>query len=267
MPPACSPGTTPSCERSCPIPCRRGSASNATVPCFASPDTGTAAGIGYRDLGGIEGAELDELIARQVRVFADRNESFEWKLHGHDRPADLTERLLAHGFVPEDLETVVIAPVADVAGEVSLARRGVAARGDRADGSRSDRRDGGRDLARRSGRMARRQPRGRAGGRPGCDHDRRRRVGRASSSAPGGSDSCREPTSRRSGVGARSRNGVVAASIARWSPTVPTSPRRAGSATSRWTRRRRADRSWSAWASSRSRRPRRTSGHRCKRSP
>ena len=93
---------------------------NATVPCFASPDTGTAAGSGIAISAGIEGAELDELIARQVRVFAERDESFEWKLHGHDRPADLTERLLAHGFVPEDLETVVIAPVADVAGEVSL---------------------------------------------------------------------------------------------------------------------------------------------------
>ena len=55
-----------------------------------------------------------------MRVFADRGEAFEWKLHGHDRPADLSERLLAQGFVPEDLETVVIAPVAKVAGEVSL---------------------------------------------------------------------------------------------------------------------------------------------------
>lgn len=81
---------------------------------------GNGGGIGYRDLGGIQGAELDELIARQVRVFAERGEAFEWKLHGHDRPADLSERLLAHGFVPEDLETVVIAPVANVAGEVSL---------------------------------------------------------------------------------------------------------------------------------------------------
>ena len=81
---------------------------------------GNGGGIGYRDLGGIEGAELDELIARQVRVFADRGESFEWKLHGHDRPADLPERLLAQGFVPEDLETIVIAPVAAVAGEVRL---------------------------------------------------------------------------------------------------------------------------------------------------
>jgi GNAT superfamily N-acetyltransferase len=76
-------------------------------------------GIGYRDLAGTEGAELDELIARQVRVFAERGEAFEWKLHGHDRPADLTERLLAQGFVPEDLETVVIAPVAEIAGEVT----------------------------------------------------------------------------------------------------------------------------------------------------
>ncbi|MEX0985301.1 MAG: GNAT family N-acetyltransferase [Actinomycetota bacterium] len=76
--------------------------------------------IGYRDLGGIEGAELDELIARQVRVFADRGESFEWKLHGHDRPTDLSERLMAHGFALEDLETVVIAPVAQITGDAVL---------------------------------------------------------------------------------------------------------------------------------------------------
>jgi GNAT superfamily N-acetyltransferase len=74
----------------------------------------------YRDLGGLEGAELDELITRQVRVFAERGERFEWKLHGHDRPADLSQRLLAAGFAPEETETIVIAPVADVAGEVRL---------------------------------------------------------------------------------------------------------------------------------------------------
>jgi GNAT superfamily N-acetyltransferase len=79
---------------------------------------GDGGGVVYRDLGGLDGAELDELITRQARVFADRRESFEWKLHGHDRPADLSERLIAHGFVPEDPETVVIASVDDVAGEV-----------------------------------------------------------------------------------------------------------------------------------------------------
>jgi hypothetical protein len=72
----------------------------------------------YRDLGGLEGADLDELIARQVEVFAERGERFEWKLHGHDRPKDLSQRLRAAGFVSEETETIVIAPVAEIAGEV-----------------------------------------------------------------------------------------------------------------------------------------------------
>jgi len=71
--------------------------------------------VGYRDLGGIEGPALDALIARQVEIFRARGESFEWKLHGHDLPADLAARLLAAGFVPEETETVVIAPAAAIA--------------------------------------------------------------------------------------------------------------------------------------------------------
>ena len=74
----------------------------------------------YRDLGGREGADLDELIERQVRVFGERGERFEWKLHGHDRPADLPQRLRAAGFVPEEEETVVVAPVAEIAGGPEL---------------------------------------------------------------------------------------------------------------------------------------------------
>jgi GNAT superfamily N-acetyltransferase len=76
--------------------------------------------VTYRNLGGVEGADLDELIARQVRVFAERGERFEWKLHGHDRPADLPQRLSAAGFVPEEEETVVIALVTAIAGRPRL---------------------------------------------------------------------------------------------------------------------------------------------------
>jgi GNAT superfamily N-acetyltransferase len=76
--------------------------------------------IDYRDLGGLEGDDVDELIARQVRVFAERGERFEWKLHSHDRPSDLAERLRAAGFVPEAVETVTIAPVAAVGTEPFL---------------------------------------------------------------------------------------------------------------------------------------------------
>jgi hypothetical protein len=51
-----------------------------------------------------------------VRVFAERGERFEWKLHGHDLPADLPRRLRAASFVPEEQETVVIATVTEIAG-------------------------------------------------------------------------------------------------------------------------------------------------------
>lgn len=76
--------------------------------------------ITYRDLEGLDGDDLDALIARQVRVFAERGERFEWKLHAHDRPPDLQHRLRAAGFVPEDEETVVIASVNEVAGRPLL---------------------------------------------------------------------------------------------------------------------------------------------------
>jgi GNAT superfamily N-acetyltransferase len=76
--------------------------------------------VGYRDLEGLEGARLDALIARQVRLFAERGEPFEWKLHSHDRPPDLAVRLRLAGFVPEEEETVVIASVDDVAGRPQL---------------------------------------------------------------------------------------------------------------------------------------------------
>jgi GNAT superfamily N-acetyltransferase len=81
---------------------------------------GDRAFVEYRDLAGLEGEELDTLIARQVQVFAERGMPFEWKLHGHDRPADLPDRLRAAGLVPEDTETVVIGRVDAVAAEPSL---------------------------------------------------------------------------------------------------------------------------------------------------
>jgi GNAT superfamily N-acetyltransferase len=76
--------------------------------------------VEYRDLAGLDGEELDSLIARQATVFAERGEPFEWKLHGHDRPADLPDRLLAAGFVPEETETVVIGRVDAIAAEPTL---------------------------------------------------------------------------------------------------------------------------------------------------
>jgi hypothetical protein len=84
-------------------------------PVFRIAEPGQRGFVGYRDLGGLDGPELDALIARQRDHFAARGEAVEWKLHGHDQPADLPARLGAAGFVPEEQETVVIGRAAPLA--------------------------------------------------------------------------------------------------------------------------------------------------------
>lgn len=78
--------------------------------------------VTYRDLGGAEGEALDALVAETVAHYRDDTEvaSFEWKTRGHDLPADLGERLEAHGLVPEPRETVMVGEAALLAVDVPL---------------------------------------------------------------------------------------------------------------------------------------------------
>jgi GNAT superfamily N-acetyltransferase len=71
---------------------------------------------GPRDVG-VRGPELDRLIARQRDYFAGRGEAVEWKTRAHDQPADLTARLRAAGFAPEEQETVLVGLAAELAAE------------------------------------------------------------------------------------------------------------------------------------------------------
>jgi len=64
--------------------------------------------VTYKSLDGVPDDEVDALIARARDYFAARGQAVEWKLHGHDSPSDLPDRLRRAGFVPEDQETVVI---------------------------------------------------------------------------------------------------------------------------------------------------------------
>lgn len=62
----------------------------------------------------LDAVRADAAIAAQVAHCTRLGYGeFEWKLYAHDRPADLGARLLAAGFVPEDPETLLVAPVAD----------------------------------------------------------------------------------------------------------------------------------------------------------
>ena len=69
---------------------------------------------GPRDIG-VTGAELDRLIARQRDYFAGRGEAVGWQTRVHDEPADLTARLHAAGFVPQEERTVLIGLTAELA--------------------------------------------------------------------------------------------------------------------------------------------------------
>lgn len=71
--------------------------------------------IGYKDLQGLEGDELDQLINEQRDFFKNRNEEFEWKYHGYDLPEDLPERLVKAGLTPDDEEMIMIGEAADLA--------------------------------------------------------------------------------------------------------------------------------------------------------
>lgn len=62
---------------------------------------------------GLDASGADAAIAAQIAYFGSLGHGeFEWKVYAHDRPADLPERLLAAGFVPEPPETLLVAPVA-----------------------------------------------------------------------------------------------------------------------------------------------------------
>jgi GNAT superfamily N-acetyltransferase len=66
---------------------------------------------------GVVWSELDEAsgdaaIAEQITYFSGLGREFEWKLYGHDQPADLGPRLRDAGFTAQPEETLMIGEVA-----------------------------------------------------------------------------------------------------------------------------------------------------------
>ncbi|WP_236241292.1 GNAT family N-acetyltransferase [Streptomyces sp. CC228A] len=64
---------------------------------------------------GLTAATADGAIAAQIRHYTDLGLAFEWKLHDHDAPHDLAERLRAAGFRPEPEEALMVAESAALA--------------------------------------------------------------------------------------------------------------------------------------------------------
>lgn len=78
--------------------------------------------VTYRDLGGADAAGIDALVDHAVAHFeADPDVSrVEWKTRGHDHAPGLHESLLAHGFVAEEPESIMIGAAELLAVDVPL---------------------------------------------------------------------------------------------------------------------------------------------------
>ena len=56
----------------------------------------------------LDDADVDAVIAAEGAYFRSIGAEVEWKVYGHDRPADLGRRLAAAGFEPDEPETLMI---------------------------------------------------------------------------------------------------------------------------------------------------------------
>jgi GNAT superfamily N-acetyltransferase len=50
----------------------------------------------------------DAAILEQTAYFASLGQEFEWKAYTHDQPTDLVQRLVAHGFEPDEMEAIMV---------------------------------------------------------------------------------------------------------------------------------------------------------------
>lgn len=73
--------------------------------------TGRRSFILHSDLAG---HDADAIIEREVAYFGALGLDVEWKAYSHDAPHDLLDRLVAHGFEPEDVETLMVLPLASM---------------------------------------------------------------------------------------------------------------------------------------------------------
>lgn len=83
----------------------------ASIVRHISPDSSGL--IIYSDL---NSANVERVIREQVSHFEDKGSDLRWIVYQHDRPADLKDRLLAHGFEAKDSNAVLVLDTRDVSG-------------------------------------------------------------------------------------------------------------------------------------------------------
>ena len=71
-------------------------------------------GGGYISWSNLTKDNVDMAIQNQIAYFKELTIDFEWKYYNYDQPADLPERLLAHGFTAEEPEALMVADINDL---------------------------------------------------------------------------------------------------------------------------------------------------------
>jgi len=83
-----------------------------------TPEASWGGGVFWCDL---HEDSADAAIAATVEHFRPLGREIEWKYYAYDRPADLTDRLSAAGFVADDEEALVVGEVSDVRDRLAAA--------------------------------------------------------------------------------------------------------------------------------------------------
>jgi ribosomal protein S18 acetylase RimI-like enzyme len=78
--------------------------------------------ITYQDLGGADADEIGRLVGAALAHLAAEPSitKVEWKTRGHDRAPGLHEALLAHGFTPDEPESIMVGDARALAVDVAL---------------------------------------------------------------------------------------------------------------------------------------------------
>jgi GNAT superfamily N-acetyltransferase len=74
----------------------------------------SSSGEGMIIYSNLDASNAEEVIRQQIAHFEELQRDFEWVVFQHDAPADLKDRLLAHGFEAEDPEATMVLDLEDV---------------------------------------------------------------------------------------------------------------------------------------------------------
>lgn len=86
------------------------------------PRPGFARNNGFITWTDLDAETVDAVIGEQADLFRERRLGIGWKVYGHDQPADLGDRLVAHGFAADDPESIMVLDLGAIPADLASAQ-------------------------------------------------------------------------------------------------------------------------------------------------